>query len=216
VSLSLAEAGHEVVGLEGDAGMIAEAERQRAAAPEAIRDRVRFVRGDMTRFELGTRFDRVIIPFTGLYCLLDEAALDRCLARVAAHLAPEGVFAFDAYSADVFHAESRPEDYPDDTLELVAEIEHGGAPLRVFERSTWDRERQRVDATYVYRRADGSVRAELEIGHRYVLREQIAPALARAGLSLLGLYGSFDGEPADGESGSIIVLAELASGATEP
>src|SRR5690606_20074009 len=113
-------------------------------------------------------------------------------------------------SADVFHAESLPDDYPDDTLELVAEIEHDGEPLRVFERSTWDRARQRVDATYVYRRPDGTVRAEIEIGHRYVLRDQIAPALAQAGLSLLGLYGSFEGEPVDGESGSIIVLAELA------
>lgn len=209
VSRALAEMGFEVVGLEADPGMLAEAR----AHPHP---RLTVVEGDMADFTLPGRFDRILVPFTGLYCLPSEAALDGCLAAVARHLAPGGLFAFDAYQADGFHAESRPEDYPDDELEHVTDVVHDGEPLAVYERSTWDRDAQRVIATYVYRRADGTVRAEIEIAHRYVLGEQLFAALERAGLSLLGLYGSFEGEPYDRDGGSVVAIAELAGADTEP
>ncbi|MCB9596873.1 MAG: class I SAM-dependent methyltransferase [Sandaracinaceae bacterium] len=188
----------EVVGLESDPGMRAVG-ASRGFTP---------VEGDMRSFDLGT-FDFVIIPFTGIYCLLSEDDLLACLRSVRAALAPEGRLVFDAYAADRFHEDSLPEDYPDDLLELVAEIEHAGEPLLVYERSTWDKDAQRVDAHYVYEREHGGeVIAEIEIGHRYLLSETLEPLLARAGLSLLAMRGSFDGEPFDTEtSGSLVVVA---------
>lgn len=188
----------EAVGLESDGGMRALGASRGFTA----------VDGDMRRFDLG-RFDFVIVPFTGIYCLLSEDDLLACLRSVREALAPEGRLVFDAYAADRFHEESAPEDYPDDLLELVAEIEHGGEPLLVYERSTWDRDAQRVDAFYVYERErDGLVIAELEIGHRYVLSDTVRPLLERAGLRLVSMAGSFEGEPFDREtSGSLVVTA---------
>lgn len=207
VALELAAAGHEVVGLERDAGMLAEARRRVAAAPVEVRRRIRFVEGDMAGFQLEGTFDRIFAPFTGIYCLLTPEALHRCLCAVRDHLAPEGLFAFDAYDADAFHAEARPEDYPDDLFEEVARIEHDSETLTVLEASRWDRDRQRMDATYVYRRADGSTRHEAHIGHRYLLSDQVEPALAAAGLSLVGMHGDFEGSPYTPGGGSLIVLA---------
>ena len=188
----------EAVGLEADPGM-----RELGASRGFVA-----VDGDMRRFDLG-RFDLVIVPFTGIYCLLSEDDLLACLRSVREALAPDGRLVFDAYAADEFHRESAPEDYPDDILELVAEIEHEGEPLLVYERSTWNRDAQRVDAFYVYERErDGLVIAEIEIGHRYLLSETVAPLLTRAGLRLVSMAGSFDGEPFDGEtSGSLVVTA---------
>jgi SAM-dependent methyltransferase len=210
VALALAEAGHEVVGLERDAGMRAEAERRRAASPPEVRERLRFVSGDMADFDLGATFDRVFVPFTGIYCLLSDEALAGCLAAVRAHLAPGGRFVFDAYDADAFHAEARPEDHPDDLLEPVAEIEHEGEALTVLERSTWDRDAQRMEATYVYRRTDGTVRHEARIGHRYLLSPQVAPALEAAGLRLVAMHGDFEGTPHTPGGGSLVVIARRA------
>ncbi|HJL16428.1 MAG TPA: class I SAM-dependent methyltransferase [Sandaracinaceae bacterium LLY-WYZ-13_1] len=207
VARALAEDGHDVVGLERDAGMLAEAERQRADAPAPVRRRLRYVEADMAGFSLDQVFDRIVVPFTGIYCLPSDAALRRCLASVRAHLAPGGLFAFDAYDADPFHAEARPEDYPDDRLDPVAEVEHEGETLTVLERSTWDRDAQRLEATYVYRRADGSVLHEASIGHRYLLSAQVRPALEAAGLALASMHGDFDGTPYAPGAGSLVVTA---------
>lgn len=207
VALALAEAGHEVVGLERDPAMLAEARRRAAAAPAEVRGRLRFVEADMADFALGESFDRVFAPFTSMYCLLTPQALHGCLCSVRAHLPPEGLFAFDAYDADVFHEEARPEDYPDDHFEVVAEIEHEGETLTVLEASSWDRDHQRMDATYVYRRQDGSTRHVAEIGHRYLLSAQVEPALNAAGLTLTGMHGDFEGAPYEPGGGSLVVSA---------
>jgi len=187
----------EVVGLESDPGMRALAKEQGFASVE----------GDMRDFSLG-QFDKVIIPFTGIYCLLSEADLSACLSSVRRGLAPGGELIFDAYAADKFHAECLPEDYADIRREIVAEIEHDGATLTVWERSTWDRDAQRMDATYTYDDPYGHTMGEIEIGHRYLLIDQLEPVLAEAGLSLVSVAGSFEGEPFDVEtSGSLVVTA---------
>ncbi|MFK7987199.1 MAG: class I SAM-dependent methyltransferase [Sandaracinaceae bacterium] len=204
VARALADEGFDVTGVECDAGMLAEA---RAHPHESVT----LVEGDMRDLNLGATFDRIILPFTGLYCLPDEDALDRCLTGVRRHLAPGGLFAFDVYAADGFHEEARPEDYPDDQMDHVTDIEHGGERLAVFESSSWDRDAQTMLARYTYRREDGTTRASIPIHHRYVLRDQLSAALETAGLASLGVFGSFDGAPYDRDSASMIVMAERAS-----
>lgn len=190
----------EVIGLEHDSGM-----RALGAARHAD---LSILDGDMRAFALGS-FDRIIVPFTGIYCLPTEEDVSRCLGCVRASLAPEGRFIFDAYAADTFHDEARPEDYPEDHLDEVARIDHGGEPLIVYERSRWDRDAQRMDATYVYQTEDAESRAEITVGHRYLLRAQLDPLLGNAGLRITSLWGSFDGDEYDG-SGSLIVVAACA------
>jgi SAM-dependent methyltransferase len=207
VSLALAEAGPEVVGLENDEAMLALARRRLSEASPEVRERVRFVAGDMRAFALEERFDRIVVPFTGIYCLPDEDALAGCFRSVAAHLAEGGRFVFDAYAADDFHESSRPGDYPDDELAEVARVVHRGAPLTVYERSSWDRDRQRMRATYVYVGEDGAVVHEGSIDHRYLLSAQVGPLLDAAGLRLSSLEGSFGGTPF-GVGGSLVVTAE--------
>jgi SAM-dependent methyltransferase len=207
VLVAMAEAGCDVTGLELDEGML-EGARARVAglAPEA-RARVTLVQGDMSDFTLDARFDRVVVPFSGLYCLSSPSRAASCLRCVRAHLAPGGLFVFDGYAADEFHARSRPEDYPDDRLEPVAEIVHEGEALTVLEKSTWDRARQRVDATYVYRTRGGRVRHRATIAHRYLRRREIEPLLDAAGLALVSIYGDFEGSPYDPAQGSLVVVA---------
>lgn len=207
VLLAMAEAGAHVTGLELDRGMLEGARARLANADPAVRARVALVEGDMSRFELDATFDRVVVPFSGLYCLSTPARLASCVRAVRAHLAPGGLFAFDGYAADAFHDDSRPEDYPADLLEPVADVVHEGEPLSVLEKSTWDRRRQRVDATYVYRARDGSVRHAMSIAHRYLRLREVAPLLDAAGLELVSVHGDFAGGRYDRERGSLVVVA---------
>jgi len=168
------------------------------------------VDADMRDFSLGT-FDRVIIPFTGIYCLLSEDDVLACLRCAREALAPGGRLIFDAYAADAFHASARPDDYPEDTLEEVTRFTHEGVDIICYERSTWERETHRMDATYLFLDPDEGEIAAFTIGHRYLLSDEVAPLLERAGLRLISLSGSFDGEEFDPHaSGSLVVEAACA------
>lgn len=207
VLLALAEAGLEVTGVERDEGMLEGARARLARAPREVAERVTLVRGDMARFDVGRRFDRVVAPFSSIYCLLSPARVAACFARVRAHLEAGGRFVLDGYAADEFHERSRPADYPDDVLEEVAEIVHRGRRLTVYEKSRWDRPRQRVDATYLYVTRAREVVHEAVIGHRYLRRRELEPLLAGAGLELVCVSGGFAGEPYDGGRGHLVVVA---------
>ncbi len=207
VLVAMAEAGCSVTGLELDPGMLEGARARVAGAAPEVRGRIALARGDMSDFDLGARFDRIVVPFSGLYCLSTPEALASCMRCVRAHLTAGGLFVFDGYAADEFHARSRPEDYPDNLLEPVAEIEHDGEPLTVLEKSTWDRGRQRVDATYVYLTREGRVRHRASIAHRYLRRREVEPLVRGAGLTLVSIHGDFDGAPYDPAQGSLVVVA---------
>ncbi|MBI4616576.1 MAG: class I SAM-dependent methyltransferase [Planctomycetes bacterium] len=97
VSLALARAGFEVVGLDRSEAMIARAEEKSASLPAPDRARVQFVRGDMSDFDLGRAFGLVLVPFRAFQALLSPEAQRRSLARVLQHLAPGGRLVLDLF-----------------------------------------------------------------------------------------------------------------------
>lgn len=155
----------------------------------------------------GRRFDRVIIPYGGLYCLLDAAAVAASLARVAELLEDDGLLILDVWAADGFHAEADPDDQDPSWLERVKIIEIDGQSYEVLERSSWDRDHQRIDATYVHVRVGAEEAVEGVLRQRYLLAEQLRAALVAAGLELVELVGGFDGQAYTAESELMVVSA---------
>jgi SAM-dependent methyltransferase len=200
----LSRAGHRVVGLDRDAAL-AELARQ-AVEPSGGR----VVLGDMSAFDLGERFDRVIIPFNGLYCLLDPDTVTRCFERVCEHLAPGGLLIFDGWAADRFHMESDPTDLSEEHLEPVGTVGVHGRTYDVFERSRWDRATQRIDARYLHVERGGGAAIECALSQRYLRAAEATTLLERAGLEPLVLHGGFDQHAFDEESELLIVTAARA------
>lgn len=102
VALDLAERGHRVTGVELDTALL-DLARENQAAREAALGRalpVRFVEGDMTTFSK-RGCDRVVIPYSALWCLTGTAAKRQCLAKARASLVRGGQLVFDVYDADV-------------------------------------------------------------------------------------------------------------------
>ncbi len=207
VSLALAEQGSSVWGVELDPGLLALAEARRAELPPEIARHVHFQRGDMRAPDVAGPFDRVIIPFSGLYCLQSDDEVVACLSAARALLTDEGALIFDGYAADGFHHECLPEDYPDDKLDHVALIAANGVVYDVYERSSWDRDAQRMVATYVHRPDGGGADIEHQIAQRYLLASQLEPLLTQSGLGLSELRGSFDGAAYDEDSEVMVVVA---------
>ena len=88
VALHLARRGHAVVGLDNEPAFVA-AFNERAGGLAAVA-----VTGDAREFALDGEFDLVIAPMQLLQLFGDEGERARCLACVAAHLAPGGLAAF--------------------------------------------------------------------------------------------------------------------------
>lgn len=105
VTIPLARDGHSVVALDQSAAMLGKLRTRIAALPAAVAPRVTALEGDLRGFQvppkLGPKFPLAIAAFNVLEHLYTRGELDACLRGVAAHLAPNGIFAFDVQMPDL-------------------------------------------------------------------------------------------------------------------
>ncbi len=90
VTLPLAAAGCEMVGLDIDVGALEVARERRGGAQWPL-----LVAADMRRFTLHRRFGAVVIPYNSFQLLVQPADAASCLRTVVDHLAPGGTFALE-------------------------------------------------------------------------------------------------------------------------
>ncbi len=195
----IAADGRRVTGVDLAAELL---ERGRASYPA-----VDFVQADMRTVDLGRRFDRVLIPYNSLYCLLDESDVVATFRRARAHLRPGAWLIFDAYAADSFHRESDARQEWDEAA-FVKTVRAAGRTWDVYERSRWVREQQRIEAVYTHVARDDAVAVTSTIPQRYLLREQLPRLLAEAALRLVEIRGGFHGEPLESDSPLLVVKAQ--------
>jgi SAM-dependent methyltransferase len=188
VALALAEDGHEVVGLDPSAPMLARAKERAAELPGA---KLTLREGDMRTFTLRRRFPLIIAPFNVLMHLYEPDDFARCFKQVARHLAPDGRFVFDLrvpnpreLARDPERAYSgRPFTHP--TLGRV----------RYTERFQYDPIKQ-VQLVTMRFEPEGRRRAvETVLAHRQVFPAELRALLGLGGLRLTRRMGDFDGRP---------------------
>ncbi|MCP4200220.1 MAG: class I SAM-dependent methyltransferase [Proteobacteria bacterium] len=206
ITMELAREGLLVVGLDNHPGMLKLLETRRRTLPGG-QNSLQLIDADMSDFVLSERFDRIIIPFNGLFCLLDEQAVHRCFSRILDHLTDEGRLIFDVYRVD-----------PDDDLqqdrhgefEFLTQVVNENGLIEVFERYIVDPAQQRIDAEYLYKivtRNDDIEEVVCRIPQRYLLLQDIERLLAEAGLRTLDIKGGYHGEPPDEDHPIIVVEA---------
>ncbi len=100
VALALAAEGRRVLGVDRSASMLAALEERRRAAPREASARVEAREGDTRTLRLERRFERVLCPFNGIAHFHDREALHAFFETVRAHLARDGLFAFDVMLPD--------------------------------------------------------------------------------------------------------------------
>lgn len=205
--LPLAQAGAEVVGLDSHAGMLERCARRFADASCSAE----LICGDMSGFALPWRFDRIIIPYNSLYCLLTEGQQISCLHSAKEHLAPGGLILLDCYAADP--VEDEEQRATEVMAHAVACFHDGGRQIEVFERSVEDLLAQTIHVTYDYHLQWDDGRREQKtwtIPQRYIFPQQMLALLPRAGLALEALFGDFDEGAFTELSMQMIVVAKAA------
>lgn len=208
----LAAVASDVVGLDRDTALLAAARRSlRGKELRCSEQRVQLVQGDFTSFALPGEFDRIVLPYNALYCLLGRRALARCFARVRAQLAVRGRFLFDVWSADAFQrslrSAARRGGHRDDGGAIVS-LQHRGQLWEVFEQSRLRSARQRLDVLYTYVSRPRGERIQLCIEQRYSPWAELADLLAEAGLRVRARYGGFARERCSPRSEHLVVIAE--------
>jgi SAM-dependent methyltransferase len=204
VLLALASAQRRVVGLERDPQFLALARRNLRQLSPNKRQSVRLVHGDLRDFRLAERFERVLLPYNALYCLLSKQTVLSCFRSVHRALKPGGVFAFDVWNAAAF--DSATGSLPDDDEPIVS-LSYDARTWDVFERSRLRRARKRLDVTYEYRPREGGAVQRIDIPQRYYLAAEVDDLLGRAGFAVHARYGDFSGARFTRRSAQQVVLA---------
>ena len=175
-----------------------------ATLPASKRRDVTIIAGDMQRIEAGRRFERVLLPYNALYCLLTPAAVERCFRSVRAALEPGGLFAFDVWNADRLGDDDFA---PSSGDQALAAFEHAGRRWVVFESCRRARGEGRLDVTYSYVPSGRAARRRQVVKQRYYRSRELFTLLAKCGFALETKLGSFAGGRFSERATRLVVVA---------
>jgi SAM-dependent methyltransferase len=194
-ALALARRDYEVVGVDRSEEMLALA-RDKAAGS------VSFHHGDIRSFDLGERFDLVLMMFAVLGYLGGDDDARAALAAARRHVRPGGLLVFDVWYEPAVLAQ-RPSE-----REKNVELSDG----RILRHSSGELDEERGICTVRFHVVDerGGSRRETEEEHvmRYFSRADLERLLASSGFELvrLGAFPEVDRAP-DATTWSVVAVA---------
>jgi SAM-dependent methyltransferase len=213
-------AGFKVTGLDLSPYMLRVCRRKAEAL--GLDRNLTLVRANMTRFDLGKRFDLVLIPFRAFMHLLAPADQRACLNEVRRHLNPGGRFIVDIFDPLLELCspkyklgggrpdEPREDTYPDratGTTGIVRYLSRKNDPLtqilrEVWEFELWDTRSGCPRSSARRRNSDrGGPRGRLlrrdrqTVTLRWTYRWEMRYLLELAGLKPVACYGDFRAGP---------------------
>lgn len=205
--LALAQAGHEVTGVDNLPEMLERAQEKARAAGRAVAGRCRFLRADMRELDLPERFRLAILAVNTLMHLAEPQEQAQALARAGQHLAPGGVLALDLFHP---HPAALSPAEGEVTLEKTLTDPQDRRTALKFVARRVDHARQVIDTTFIYDEMDSQghvTRASATFALRYLHRPEAEAMLGAAGLVVEGVYGSYELDPYEDESERMLFLA---------
>lgn len=194
-----AKAGFRAVGIDVSAAMLREA----AAKAERKGAAIELHEGDMREFELGERFEMVVIAGNSFCHLKTVEDAERCLNCVRGHVAQGGVLVVDVFVPDVkllsrdsggryaFGAYEDPED---------------GVRVNVTYSGRYDAARQIQTMAMFYRRVGEEREEEGLLELRMWYPAELEAVLRYNGFVVERRYGGHDGSAFDGRAGKQILV----------
>lgn len=206
LTLPLARAGFEIIGLDLSAEMLAIAVEKLGRETEEVQPRVRLRQGDMADFRLDEPVRLALIPQASFFHLHTRKQQQDCLACAHRALAPEGALIVDLIPA-----------------RMMANQETGatrvfgqgispttGGMVRELGQLSIDQTTQcvTVEHTYVEEQADGSERRfDFVDDYTWVTEAQMRDLLQAAGFGRIEVFGGYDQQPFTDTSQRMIFVA---------
>jgi len=101
VTIPIAQAGVDVIGLDSSPEMLAVAQRKVVQLSPEVKERIRLLEADMRDFSLDERFGLIMIPFRSFLLLLSVEHQKRALLNIHRHLRPDGHLALNIFIPDL-------------------------------------------------------------------------------------------------------------------
>lgn len=205
ITVILAQAGFNVIGIDKAEGMLREARRKSAEAGVEIE----WVKADMRNFYLDKAFSLIILPANALCHLLDLGDFEACLANVRKHLAPNGRFVIDVFVPKIELLINKPGerfsfseyDDPDGRGRIVVTESY------IYESDT---QIKRIKTYHSIPGEDAEIEGKLNM--RMYFPQELDALIKYNGFVLECKYGSYDQTAFDTESEKQLVVCRLAEG----
>jgi SAM-dependent methyltransferase len=220
-TVPLARDGHQVVAVDRSRPMLDRLRARLAGLPAAVAARITPIEADLRTFdvlpaggEAGDRFPFAFAAFNVLEHLYTRGEVDACLRRVAAHLTPDGVFAFDVQLPDLAWllrdggkrwARTRFTD-PTTKRRLLYSTNHDYDPVSQI---------ALIRIYYDPIDDDGPGRV-VQLSQRKFFPAELEALVSHAGMRVVDRYGDFYLGPLGPASESQILVCQVASARREP
>ena len=212
ISLALTALVGEVTAVEISPEMVAGLEAAARRLPAEMQARLSIHQMDMRHIAFPGRFDRIIVPYNGLLCLLTDDDVVTCLTRAAGHLSPEGRLIFDIYDVPISVLEEEGEPDERDDYEFIVSLDDHSVTAEIYEKSLVNADPRRFDTRYRYDIYDGTGGMvdtfEYDIRQRCIFKEHLGDFLDAAGLELVSITGDFEDAPITDETLQLVVTAK--------
>ncbi|MCA9910627.1 MAG: class I SAM-dependent methyltransferase [Anaerolineae bacterium] len=192
IALNLAEAGFDVHGIEQEQAMLERATRRYDAAPKAVQQRTRFIRGDALTIELDQQYRMIAIPYNTLMHFHSVEAHLGLLRRCREWLMPGGVLAIDLPNAGEAYAA---QDTGAVVLERTFLERETGHLIMQHSVSELDRVEQLMHVTWIYDEVLGDhtvKRTVAPVINRFFFLSEMRLLLEKANFGALEVYGDLD------------------------
>ena len=209
ITIPLANAGHEIWGVELSESMIRQFKHKIKDLPKETSARIHLIQGDMTNFSIPQKFPLIILPARSFQLLLDEEAESRCLKNIHAHLADNGYLIIDVanYAKDVDKGWVSDEEIFDwENIDPAT----GYKVHRTHIKKEIDLERHIICPLKIYHitKNDGSVEKIFKRSPwKYFYEDQIKSLITGNGFKITSEMGSYDGKPI-GEGSEFIFFCQ--------
>ncbi len=195
ITLAIARAGVEIVGLDRSPEMLAIAQRKLAQDPEDVRARVRLVEGDMRAFTLDGRFQLALIPYRAFLHLLTSDDQRATLACIRDHLAPGGALALNIFDPRLDIINERMSGLGGAPVSMWCELVHplNGHRVLVSDVRRYDPETQVLEMYWIFEELDEQgaqvARHMTPLKLRWIYRYEMEHLLELSGFRVEALYG---------------------------
>ncbi len=212
VSLPIAEAGIDIVGVDFSPAMLAKA-NERGSNSRNLGISYEFIRGDMRTLALGRKFPLVIIPARTLYLALTPEEQVQSLRKAAEHLAPGGILAFNLFVPDP----NLISDTSEEPFSMGESINPAtGLRCLLSAVNSPDPVTQTIRSVQTVEELDESgsvVRTEhLVVNLRFMYPSEVHLILEDAGLVADQVYGDFFGGPLEEDSEEMVWVVRHING----
>ena len=195
VSIPIAQAGVDIVGLDYSPGML-DVARSKMTELDGSAGRLTLVQADMREFSLDGKFNLVVIPFRGFLSLLTVQDEVSTLNSIRRHLAPDGRLIFNIFVPDL-NMLVQEGDMPYHLRDVTDP--DTGKKLVLWNQSSYDNYTQVLTARVIVDELDESGTVQRRLYRDFQLRciymWEMHHLLGLCGFEVLDLFGDFDREP---------------------